>query len=118
MATSTLPRLVMADPSDAELCEATASLLAAMPGTTLGPRLSRLLAMVCSVYCFPRGADGRAERLTESLITYLHARHALLRSAQLTPAGLDEWAAGVPLTVLRAALRACARHLRSGGEAR
>lgn len=99
--------------SDADLLETVASLLAAMPGRTCGPRLSALLENVCSAYC-PDGAADRAVRLETELVEYLH-RWRVLRTGEASPAGLDGWAARTPIAFLRVAVVACARCQRSGG---
>jgi hypothetical protein len=116
MATLTLPavRVPVAVPSDAELLSTVASLLAALPGPFVGPRLSTLVEYVC-VTCCPAGAAERAQRLELALAEYLH-RWRVLRAGQVSPDGLDAWAAGAPITFLRAALAGCARC--RGGEAR
>jgi hypothetical protein len=115
MATSVLASkaLVPGVSSDADLLETVASLLAAMPGRTCGPRLSAVLENVCSAYC-PDGAADRAVRLERELAEYLH-EWRVLRASEASPAGLDVWAARAPLTFLRVAVVACARCQRSGG---
>ena len=101
-------------PSDAELLFTVASLLAALPGPFVGPRLSTLVEYVC-VTCCPAGAAERAQRLEWDLAEYLH-QWQVLRAEQVSPAGLDAWAAGAPIVFLRAALAGCARC--RGGEVR
>lgn len=115
MATSILEmRAQVPDGStDADLLETVASLLAAMPGRTCGPRLSALLENVCSAYC-PDGAADRAVQLELELAEYLNVWR-VLRSGEVSPAGLDVWAARAPLAFVRVALVACARCQRSGG---
>lgn len=100
-------------PSDADLLMTTASLLAACPGRTLGPRLSQLLHLVCSVYAGDDAAD-RTARLEWELADYLHAWR-VLRWSEDNPAALDVWAAAAPLPFVRISLLACARHQRSFG---
>ncbi len=95
-------------PSDAGLLCSVASLLAAVPGPFVGPRLSTLVEYVCTTYC-PGDACARAVRLEVELAEYLHDWR-VLRSAQVSPAGLDDWAAGAPIVFLRAAVAGCARH--------
>ena len=116
MATMTLPeaRVPVVKPSDAELLSTVGSLLAAMPGRFVGPRLSALVEYVCATCC-PAGSVERAQRLELLLAEYLHDWR-VLRAGQVSPAGLDAWAAGTPIVFLRAALAGCARC--SGGEAR
>jgi hypothetical protein len=101
-------RPVLADvPSDAGLLCSVASLLAAVPGPVAGPRLSTLVEYVCTTYC-PGDACTRAQRLELELADYLH-EWRVLRESQVSPAGLDDWAAGVPIVFLRAAVAGCAR---------
>src|SRR3954447_6913186 len=102
-----LPRPTSADPSDSDLLSTTASLMDAMD--VLRPPLSRLVRLVCSVYCADAGTV-REDRLIEVLADYLHDRHVLPnRSANRD--GLDAWAYHAPLIVVRVAVAACARHL-------
>src|SRR4051812_28805386 len=108
-----LPRPTTADPSDADLLRSTASLMDAMD--VLRPPLSRLVRLVCSVYC--AGADAgtvRGDRLIEVLADYLHDRH-VLPNRSANRCGLDAWAYRAPLVVVRAAVAACARHLAAAG---
>lgn len=118
MTISTLPavRVPAVDPSDAELLGTLASLLAAMPGPRIGAPLSQVIEYVCATCC-PMGAADRALRLESELAEYLNDWH-VIRSGQVSPAGLDAWAAGAPIAFLRAALAGCARCRRAGGEAR
>ena len=94
-------------PSDAGLLCSVASLLAAVPGPFVGPRLSTLVEYVCATFC-PGDACARAQRLELELAEYLHDWR-VLRAAQVSPAGLDDWAAGAPIVFLRAAVAGCAR---------
>lgn len=118
MATSTLPRLLFMspEPSNAELLDTMASLLAAVPGPTIDRPLSRLLQFVCSVYC-AHEAEARAEQLAGVLAEYLNTWH-VLRTTQLDPTSLDQWAAVTPIVFVRTAMAGCARHHRIGGGAR
>jgi hypothetical protein len=94
-------------PSDAGLLCSVASLLAGVPGLFVGPRLSTLVEYVCTTYC-PSDACARAQRLELELAEYLHDWR-VLRAGQVSPAGLDDWAAGTPIVFLRAAVAGCAR---------
>jgi hypothetical protein len=80
----------------------------------IGPRLSTLVEYVCTTYC-PSEATDRAQRLELELAGYLHDWR-VLRTVQVSPAGLDDWAAGAPIVFVRAAVAGCARC--QGGEAR
>jgi hypothetical protein len=103
--------VVPRDGSDAVLVETVASLLAAMPGEFVRPRLSCLVEMVRSAH----GVSGdRGELLMVGLAAYLQERHAL-PSALATVAGVDEWASHARIDVVRCALLAYARRLRSAG---
>lgn len=103
----TLSRVPADVPSDARLLRSVASLLAAVPGPFVGPRLSTLVEYVCATYC-PSDACARAQRLELELAEYLHDWR-VLRETQVSPAGLDDWAAGAPIVFLRAAVAGCAR---------
>ncbi|MGI5186470.1 hypothetical protein ACQEVZ_60590 [Dactylosporangium sp. CA-152071] len=115
MATLTLSSAPAAvDPSDADLLNSALSLLSAVPGPRLTQPLSDLLGYVCSIKLLDGAA--RAVQLEQLLAEYLHERHALLRTADTTPAGVDAWAARAHIDVVRAAIICCARRL--GGGAR
>lgn len=101
-------RVSAAVPSDAELLSTLGSLLAALPGPVMRPRLTALVEYVC-VTCCPVNAVERAQRLELGLADFLHERAVLPRTGQVSPDGLDTWAAGTPITFVRAALAACAR---------
>ena len=103
-----------AAPSDADLLHALAGFLTVRPGPSAGRNLSALVSTVCVTCCPVESAEPRAQRLEQKLAEYLHARH-VLRARQATPAGLDEWAAGASIMVLRAAIIACARRQTAGG---
>lgn len=105
----TLTQALAEVPSDAGLLCSVASLLAAVPGPFVGPRLSKLVEYVCTTYCPGDDACARALRLEVELAEYLHDWR-VLRTAQVSPAGLDDWAAGAPIVFLRAAVAGCARH--------
>lgn len=111
MATSTLLKAApMVDPSDADLLNTTASLLSAMPGPELSQPLSDVIGYVCSIMV-AEGGQSRAVRLELLLAEYLHERHALLRTADVSPAGLDAWAGRARIDVVRAAIVCCASRL-------
>ena len=119
MSTTALPVLAVdtAAPSDAELLTTLGSLLAAVPGPFVGPRLSALVSYVCATCCPGEPAGPRAQRLELELAEYLNAHH-VLRTEQLSVAGLDDWAAGAPIVFLRAAIMACARCQTEPGQVR
>jgi hypothetical protein len=98
---------VPSEPSDAGLLAAVAAVLAAVPGPFVGPRLSTLIEHVCAIHC-PDDAAARAQRLELELAEYLHDWR-VLRAVQVSPAGLDDWAAAAPIVFLRAAVTGCAR---------
>jgi hypothetical protein len=104
------------DPSDAQLFEMAAALLAAVPGPMLGstPALSTVLSWSCSTFYDDAACQARAGRLARALAEYLQTWH-VLRGDQATPAGLDAWAATARVAFLRTALAACARHHAAGG---
>jgi len=104
-----------ASPSDGQLLMELGAVLQGCAGPVLGPRLSTLVAHVCHAYCPARVADERAEHLETVLGCWLN-EHRVLRFRQVSPAGVDEWAAGAAVVFLRAAVAACARC--QGGEAR
>lgn len=107
MATSTLPKAApTVDPSDADLLNTTASLLTAMPGSQLTQPLSDVIGYVCSIMA-PEGRS-RAVQLEFQLAEYLHERHALLRTAETSPAGLDAWGGRARIDVVRVAIVCCA----------
>jgi hypothetical protein len=106
--------VVSEQPSDAELLATLGSLLAAVPGPFCGPQLSRLVSYVCATCAPAEPAEWRALRLERELADFLNDRH-VLNTAQATPNGLDEWAAGAPIVFLRAAVIACARCQTAGG---
>lgn len=118
VATATLTADVAAlpNPSDAQLFEMTAALLAAVPGPRLGcrPALSTVLRWSCSSFFDGAACEVRAGRLAQELADYLQTWH-VLRGCQATPAGLDAWACTARVMFLRTALTACARHYAAGG---
>lgn len=102
-----LPDVLPADPTDAQLLDMVASLLAAMPGPQVGAPLSQVIEYLCAAVC-PTGAPERAHRLEFELAEYL-ADWRVLRHSQTSPAELDRFATDAPLTFLHAALLGCAR---------
>jgi hypothetical protein len=109
MATLMLPETApQIGPSDADLLNVTLSLLSAMPGPHLTQPLSDVTGFTCSIVV-PEDRD-RAVRLELRLAEYLHERHALLRTADVSSAGLDAWAGRARIDVVRAAIVCCARH--------
>jgi len=98
--------LAEAGPSDGQLLMELGLVLRGCAGPVLEPRLSTMVAHVCHAYCPAAVADVRAEQLETVLACWLN-EHAVLRFAQLSPAALDEWAAGAALVFLRAAVCAC-----------
>jgi hypothetical protein len=112
METLTLPQAAPAlSPSDADLLNVTVSLLSAMPGSQLPQPLSDVIGYVCSI-ATPEGRD-RAVQLELRLAEYLNERH-VLRTRDVSPAGLDAWAERAPFVVLHAAVVACARRHAGG----
>jgi hypothetical protein len=94
--------------SDGQLLTELGLVLRGCAEPVLRPRLSTLVAHVCHAYLPEAIADERAERLILTLADYLHGRH-VLRETQVSPSGLDEWAAGTPMTFLQVAMAGCAR---------
>src|SRR4051794_16778552 len=101
-----------ADPSDAQLIDVAVLLLDTVPGDHLGVApLSHVLQLACASSSCGASCETRAEDLAAGLACYLHDRH-ILKTADATVAGLDAWAASAPLTVVRTAVAAYARHRR------
>lgn len=76
-------------------------------GPFLSLRLSTVVEHVCEAYCQASTAAERTRRLQLALAGFLNERR-VLRFGQVSPAGLDDWAATAPVIFVRAAVRACA----------
>jgi hypothetical protein len=100
----------LASPSDGQLLMELGLVLNGCARPVLGPRLSTLVAHVCHAYCPAALADERAGRLVLELADFLHSRH-VLRESQVSPVGLDRWAACTEIVFLRTVVAAYARRL-------
>jgi hypothetical protein len=101
--------------SDAQLLLQLGVVLDGQAGPALDLRLSTLVAHVCHAHLPALAADVRAECLTMLLADFLHSRH-VLRESQVSPAGLDAWAATAAPVFVLTAVRACGRSV--GGDLR
>jgi hypothetical protein len=99
--------------SDAQLLLQLAVVLDGQAGPVLDLRLSTLVAHVCHAHVPAPAADVRAEYLTMLLADFLHSRH-VLREVQVSPAGLDAWAATAAPVFVLTAVRACGRSVGGG----